>query len=382
MKNFLFVAVASLSLVACTENVTVPVFEPKVTTIVVTPNASQLEVGRTATLTAVVKDQRDSVMTGKTVTWSSNNTPVATVASNVITAGATTAIVTAVTKGTASIIATVDGKTATVPVFVVDPTVATVTVTATVPPTFFVGQTLQATAVARDGSNNALTSFATNWTSSVPAVATVSSTGLITAVSAGTTVISATSGGKTGTLNVTVTLVPVARVSIALDGTAQIGRTVTVTPTLRSASNTTLSLTQRSLLWASSVDSIAEISDLGVITGLAAGTTIITCVVEGKVAVLNVTVTEVAINHLAVTPDSADVKVGETKQFFVRAFDADSVFLSPAAMNGRYVTWTTGDNTKAVVSNTGLVLGVTPGETTVTATVGTKTKSAKVVIVP
>jgi len=382
MKRILFVAVASLSLMACKDEVTMPVFEPKVTTIVVTPSASQLEVGRTTTLTAVVKDQRDSVMAGKTVTWSSNNTPVATVAANVITAGATTAIVTAVTKGNASIIATVDGKTATVPVFVVDPTVATVTITATVPPTFFVGQTLQATAVPRDGANNPLTSFATTWTSSVPAVATVSSTGLITAVSAGTTVISATSGGKTGTLNVTVTLVPVARVSIALAGTAQIGRTVTVTPTLRSASNTTLPLTQRSLLWASSVDSIAEISDLGVITGLAAGTTIITCVVEGKVAVLNVTVTEVAINHLAVTPDSADVKVGETKQFFVRAFDADSVFLSPAAMNGRYITWTTGDNTKAVVSNTGLVLGITPGETTVTATVGTKTKSAKVVIIP
>ncbi len=382
MKRILFVAVASLSLMACKDEVTMPVFEPKVTTIVVTPSASQLEVGRTTTLTAVVKDQRDSVMAGKTVTWSSNNTPVATVAANVITAGATTAIVTAVTKGNATIIATVDGKTTSVPVFVVDPTVATVTITATVPPTFFVGQTLQATAVARDGANNPLTSFATTWTSSVPAVATVSSTGLITAVSAGTTVISATSGGKTGTLNVTVTLVPVARVSIALAGTAQIGRTVTVTPTLRSASNTTLPLTQRSLLWASSVDSIAEISDLGVITGLAAGTTIITCVVEGKVAVLNVTVTEVAINHLAVTPDSADVKVGETKQFFVRAFDADSVFLSPAAMNGRYVTWTTGDNTKAVVSNTGLVLGITPGETTVTATVGTKTKSAKVVIIP
>jgi len=69
MKRILFVAVASLSLMACKDEVTMPVFEPKVTTIVVTPSASQLEVGRTTTLTAVVKDQRDSVMAGKTVTW-------------------------------------------------------------------------------------------------------------------------------------------------------------------------------------------------------------------------------------------------------------------------------------------------------------------------
>lgn len=143
MKRILFAAVTSLSLMACKDDVTtMPTFEPKVTSIVVTPTATQVEMGRTVTLTAVVRDQRDSVMTGKTVTWVSNNTSVATVAGNVVTAGATTAIVTGVTKGTASIVASVEGRVTTVPVFVVDPTVATVTVTATVPPTFFVGQTL------------------------------------------------------------------------------------------------------------------------------------------------------------------------------------------------------------------------------------------------
>lgn len=374
MKKVLLAALMIVGISACTsETITAP--EPaKATTVSLNVTAAQLEIGRTVNITATVKDQRDSVMTGKTITWASNNTSIATVSQ--------TGVVTAVGRGQASIVASFEGKSATATIFVVDPTVSSVALTATLPSTFYVGQTVQATALPKDGLNNTLPNFAVTWTSSVPAVATVSSTGLITAVSAGTTVITATSGGRSGTLNVTVSLVPVARVSLALVGTAQIGRTVTVTPTLRSANNTTLPLTQRSLLWASSVDSIAEISELGVITGLAAGTTIITCVVEGKVAVLNVTVTEVAINHLAVTPDSADVKVGETKQYFVRAFDADSVFLSTAAMNGRYITWTTGDNTKAVVSNTGLVLGVTPGETTVTATVGTKTKSAKVVIVP
>lgn len=382
MKRILFVAVASLSLMACKDDVTMPVFEPKVTTIVVTPSASQLEVGRTTTLTAVVKDQRDSVMAGKTVTWSSNNTPVATVAANVITAGATTAIVTAVTKGNASIIATVDGKTATVPVFVVDPTVASVTVTATVPPTFYVGQTLQATSIARDGANNTLTSFATTWTSSAPAVATVSASGLITAVGPGTTTITATSGGKSGTLNVTVTLTPVARVALTLPKAAKVGRTVTVMAELLTSTGAVLNQANRTLGFHSSDETIATISPTGVITGINYGTTIISCVVENKVGVLVVNVTEVDIDFITVTPDSSDLKVGATRQYTATAFDVDSVPLSTAALHGRSFTWSSANSAVAVVSNTGLVLGVTPGTTIVTAGIGVVYDNAKVVIIP
>ncbi len=383
MKRILFTAVAALSLMACQDNVTaVPAFEPKVTTIVVTPTASQVEAGRTVTLTAVVKDQRDSVMTGKSVTWASNNTSVATVTANVITAGATTATVTGVTKGTASIVASVEGKVTTVPVFVVDPTVATVSVTATVPPTFFVGQTLQATSVARDSGNNALTSFTTTWTSSTPAVASVSATGLITALSAGTTTITATTGGKTGTLNVTVSLVPVARVLLTLPKPAHVGRPATLVAELRNSSGTALTAAQRTFGWHSSDESIATISSTGVLTGLTYGTTIVTCVVENRVGTLVVNVTEVGIDYIVVSPDSSDLKVGATRQYTATAFDADSVPLSVAALNGRPFEWTTTNSATARVSNIGLLLGIAPGTTFVSASIGTVSDNAKVVIVP
>lgn len=384
MKRILFAAVVSLSIMACKDDVTTmpSTFEPKVTSVVVTPTASQIEIGRTTTLTAVVKDQRDSVMSGKTVTWSSNNTSVATVAANVITGGATTAIVTAVTKGTATITATVEGKTVTVPVFVVDPTVATVTVTATVPPTFFVGQTLQAAAVARDGGNNTLTSFATTWTSSAPAVATVSASGLITAVTAGTTTITATSGGRSGTLNVTVSLVPVARVILTMPKPAQVGRGATVVAQLRNSANAVLTNDQRVFGWHSSDESIATISSTGVITGLTYGTTIVTCVVENRVGVLTVNVTEAGIDYIVVTPDSSDLKVGATRQYTATAFDADSVPLSVAALNGRPFEWTTANSATARVSNTGLVLGIATGTTFVSASIGSVADNAKVVIIP
>jgi uncharacterized protein YjdB len=383
MKRILFAAVASLSLMACKDDVTtMPTFEPKVTSIVVTPTATQVEMGRTVTLTAVVRDQRDSVMTGKTVTWVSNNSSVATVAGNVVTAGATTAIVTGVTKGTASIVASVEGRVTTVPVFVVDPTVATVTVTATVPPTFFVGQTLQASAVARDSGNNALTAFTTTWTSSAPTVASVSASGLITALSAGTTTITATSGGKTGTLNVTVSLVPVARVLLTLPKPSHVGRPAAVVAELRNSSGTALTAAQRTFGWHSSDESIATVSASGVITGLTYGTTIITCVVENRVGTLVVNVTEVGIDHIVVSPDSSNLKVGATRQYTATAFDADSVPLSVAALNGRPFEWTTANNATARVSNIGLLLGIAPGTTFVSASIGSVSDNAKVVIIP
>ena len=383
MKKFLLAAVASLSLTACTDDViTTPTFEPKVTTIVVTPAASQMEMGRTVTLTAVVKDQRDSVMTGKTVTWASNNTPVATVVTAVATAGTTTATVTGVTKGTANIVASVDGKSTTVAVFVVDPTVATVTVTATVPTTFFVGETLQATSTARDASNNALTSFVTSWTSSAPTVASVSTSGLITALAAGTTTITAASGGKTGTLNITVSLVPVARVVLTLPKAAQVGRTATVASELRNSSGTVLSSTSRAFGWHSSNEAIATISATGVITGLTYGSTIVTCVVENKVGTLVVNVTEAGIDYIVVSPDSSDLKVGATRQYTAVAFDVDSVALSVAALAGRPFAWSVANTETARVSDTGLVLGIATGTTMVSASIGAVSDNAKVVIVP
>lgn len=375
MKKVLFAAVAMFGLVACNDAVVAPTpVTPAVTTVSLNVTAAQIEVGRTINITATIRDQRDSVMTGKTVTWSSSATPVATVSAN--------GVVTGVTKGQATIMANVEGKIATATIFVTDASVNTVSLSATVPSPFFVGQTVQATASPRDINNNPLTSFAINWTSSNTAVATVSSTGLITAVSAGSATITATAGGKTATLVVNTSLVPVSTITVTATKPAQIGRNLQLTSTLRSATGTTLTADQRIFGWASTDTTVATVSSTGVLTGVSAGSTIVTCVVEGKVGLLNVTVSEVGIQYLVVTPDSTDIKVGATRQFVAQAFDADSVALSTAALNGRTFTWTSSDLTKGAVSAGGLVTGLTSGAIDITATVGTVSRTAKAVIVP
>ncbi|MBM4194598.1 MAG: Ig domain-containing protein [Gemmatimonadetes bacterium] len=82
--------------------------------------------------------------------------------------------------------------------------VASVTITA---PTnsISVGQTTTLTATPKDASGNILSGRAITWSSAVPTIAGVSSSGVVTAVAVGTTVITATSESKSATTAITVT---------------------------------------------------------------------------------------------------------------------------------------------------------------------------------
>lgn len=82
--------------------VTTPPVTPVVTTVAVALTSSTIEIGATTTATATVFDQNNAPITGKTITWSSDNTAVATVSSG--------GVVTGLAKGTANITASVEGK--------------------------------------------------------------------------------------------------------------------------------------------------------------------------------------------------------------------------------------------------------------------------------
>ena len=89
--------------------VTVEAKTIKVTSVTVSPKTLDLEVGQTGTLTATVKPDN---ATNKTVTWTTSNEKVATVANGDVIA---------VGKGTATITATAGGKTAACKVTVKEP---------------------------------------------------------------------------------------------------------------------------------------------------------------------------------------------------------------------------------------------------------------------
>ena len=164
------------------------------TGVTVSPTSLDLTVGESATLTATVTP---SNATNKTVTWSSSAESVATVDSEgkVVAVAAGSAVITATTS---------NGKTATCNVTVAASEILPTGVTIT-PNTLnlAVGETatLTATVTPSNATNKTVT-----WTSSSSSVASVSSSGVVTAKSAGTAVIFATTvNGKRSTASVTIT---------------------------------------------------------------------------------------------------------------------------------------------------------------------------------
>ena len=133
------------------------------------------------------------------------------------------------------------------------------------------------------------------WSSSDPSIVSVTQEGALTAVGIGTATVTVTTedGGYTGSCSVTVTGISVESVSldhtiltIAKDATAQL--TATVLP--ENASNP-------SVTWSSSDETIATVSEDGIVTGIKAGSATITVTTEdgNKTTSCQVTV-EMAIN--------------------------------------------------------------------------------------
>lgn len=84
--------------------------------------------------------------------------------------------------------------------------------------TLVVGASQQLTASVRDEAGNPLTGRAITWSSTEPAVATVSDGGNVTAVGAGSATITASSEGKSGSATVTVSIVSLRSASLATGG--------------------------------------------------------------------------------------------------------------------------------------------------------------------
>lgn len=152
-------------------------------------------IGQTLQINAKVLDQDNNVLTDSTIAWSSSNPAVASVSSS--------GLVTVVSGGIAQIKATSGGVSA-----VANVQVAQVAVRVAIAPTSvtlaLLGESVQLEAEAYDSGNAPIPGASVTWSSSIPAVATVSSTGLVTAVSNGTARITAESESVTSSIEVVV----------------------------------------------------------------------------------------------------------------------------------------------------------------------------------
>src|SRR6266705_1236744 len=328
-----------------------------VATVVVLPTAASAPVSGTVQFVAVPLDSTGTALGGRIIVWASSNQAVA----NVNTSGVATAAAT----GSTTIAATSEGHsgTATLTVTAVTVPVASVTVS---PASASVqaGQTVQLTATPKDANGNALSGRTVTWASSNSAVGTVNGSGLVTGVVAGSTTITATSEGQSGSSAVTVTAgpLPVASVTVSpASASVPVGQAVQVTATPKDANGNPL--TGRTVTWASSNTSVGTVNASGLVTGVVAGSTTITATTEGQSGTSVVTVTLVPVASVTVSPAPAAVFVGQTTQLTATPKDVNGNTLT-----GRTITWASSPSSIAGVNGSGLVAGVAVGSATITAT--------------
>lgn len=169
-----------------------------VASVTVSPETVSITKGGSTTLTAVIRDGDGNVLTGRSVTWFSGTSTIASVS--------TSGVVTGVNPGgPVTVSASSEGKTGSANITVTLPTIASLDLTPATN-TLTVGQTVQLIATPRDAAGNALPINVTIWGTDNNRIASVSPSGLVTAVGVGGPVnVGAAVGTVSAEVSVTVT---------------------------------------------------------------------------------------------------------------------------------------------------------------------------------
>src|SRR5206468_3033740 len=238
-------------------------------------------------------------------------------------------------------------------------------------------QTCVVTVTYSDGTTVDVTSSAT-WVSSNSAAATITVGGLATGAAQGTSQISASLGGVTG--STTLTVGPAVLVSIAVTpANPSIGRGTTqqFVATGTYSDGSTLDLTSTAT-WLSSNAAVASISAGGLATGVAPGTTLIRSSLGGVTGSTSLTVGPAALVSIAVTPANPSIAKGTTQQFAATGTYSDGSTQSLTSS----VTWVSSNAAVAMISAVGLATGIAQGTSQISATWVGVTGSANLTVGP
>ncbi len=120
---------------------------------------------------------------------------------------------------------------------------------------------------------------------------------------------------------------------------------------------------------------MATVSSSGILTGKAPGAASLTAASEGKTASASVTVANVPVNSVTVSPPSASLAVSATQQLLAVTKDSAN-----NALAGRTISWSTSNTAVAAVSTSGLVTGNAAGSATITAMSEGKSAAAAITV--
>ncbi len=344
---------------------------PELTSITVSPADATVEIGVTRQFTATGYDQYANEIDNITFAWSSSNTSVGNIGQNgLFTASAAGSTIINAScgniTGTASVTVTLPAPVLTR--IDVSPSTASVET----------GETQQFTATAYDQYDAVMESITFTWSSSNETVGTIKSGGLFSALSSGSTTITATSGLISGTASVTVTLPAPVLTSIDVSpstASVETGETQQFTATAYDQYDAVMeSIT---FTWSSSNETVGTINSGGLFSAASSGSTTITAtsgLISGTASV-TVTLPEPVLTRIEVNPSTASVEAGQTQQFSATGYDQYD-----AVMESITFTWSSSNETVGTINSGGLFSAVSQGATTVNATSGLISGTASVTV--
>jgi len=214
-----------------------------------------------------------------------------------------------------------------------------------------IGKTLQlsATVTPTGATNKDIT-----WSSSNPSVASISAAGLVTALSEGTTTITAAADGKKGECKVSVVKAAIAVTEVKLDKTELTlyeGEEETLT-----ASVLPEDATDKTITWITSDKSIASVES-GKVKAVGKGTAKITASAGGKSASCNIEVFR-PVSGISLNKTTLELPLEKTETLTATVIPSD------ATLRGE-ITWSS-SNTQVATVDGGKVTAVSMGSATIT----------------
>ncbi len=352
-------------------NTQVTVTPEQAASVTITPATITLRRGNLRQLTAVAKNAQQVVITGRTFRWASSNSSIVSVDQS--------GNVTALSTGNAVVTAELDQQTGSASITVTEvpigsctlsPANQKLTVTASTQPVF----------VLKDTAGNVIPSInrPMSWTSSNQVSATVSQSGLVTAIKSGTARITAASVEYPAvSCSADVEVVDARIVTAAISprpSTLRIGIPRQFAVSLADSVGGTIP-PGRVVSWTSATPAIATVSANGLVTGLQLGNARIAVNAEGAVDTVSFTITKVPVATVVLSPSTSSVTQGQTRQLTATLTDSTG-----ATVTDRTIEWTSSDPTKATVNGTGLVSTLAPGTITITAISEGRSGSASVIV--
>lgn len=191
------------------------------------------------------------------------------------------------------------------------------------------------------------------WKSSNKNIATVTSSGKVKGVKAGTATITCTSlaTGTSTTCTVTVGYVKLDKSEAIIKK----GKTMTLTATVYPSSSS--SLEDKSVMWESSNTNVATVTQEGKIKGVKVGKATITCT---SVATGLSTTCDIIVGLVSLNKYKMSLKKGATEVLTPTVY--------PSSLSDKSVTWESSDTKVATVTSSGKVKGIKAGTATILCT--------------